>query len=721
MCSGGGSGGVGTIFKITPAGAYSVLRHLIWTTDGSNPYGNLFQNTDGNLYGLCSGGGPTRKGVFFKITTGGAFTVLHGFVDTTEGSTPKGGLIKGTDGNLYGMTSELGKNFGGAAFKITTAGVCTVLASFDGGTQGHVPYENLVKGNDSAYYGTTGSGGKYDYGTVFKICGGTTTVLRSFNRPADGGTPKGSLVLASNGSFYGMTNEGGTFSYGTIFKITASGSFSVLHHFNVTADGSKPQGSLIQGKDGNLYGMTTGGGSNNSGTIFRMTLSGTFTVLHHFIAASEGSAPEGSLIQDTDSTFYGMTTNAARIFKMKPNGTFTVMRTLTTSTDGNFPGGSFVKGNDGNFYATTSVGGTNGVGTIFKISAGGTFNVLKHFNTTTDGKTPKGDLLLGNDGNFYGMTSAGGTNNAGTLFKITPAGAYTVLKQFDLVADGGTPFGGLIIAPVNNLVANAQNLTTTEDSPKAITLTGSGGSPLSYNIVTNPKHGKITGSGANRTYTPAINYAGTDQFSFNVSVGCVASTPAIVKITVTAINDTPVLAPIGNKTVVKNTLLTFTATATDPDAGQTLSFSLINAPAGAAINASTGVFTWTPAQTGSFTFKVRVTDNGSPILFDEEQITVTVTASLTDFSETAVSGMQKDAAIKIAVYPNPVKDKLTVTFTSLQGDVLIRIVDMNGTVTGTVNKPAGKNRYRNKCCTIKARHICIAVADREKCSGCKIC
>src|SRR5678815_3279750 len=123
------------------------------------------------------------------------------------------------------------------------------------------------------------------------------------------------------------------------------------------------------------------------------------------------------------------------------------------------------------------------------------------------------------------------------------------------------------IAPVNNLVANAQNLTTTEDSPKAITLTGSGGSPLSYNIVTNPKHGKITGSGANRTYTPATNYSGTDQFSFNVSVGCVASTPAIVKITVTAINDTPVLAPIGNKTVVKNTLLTFTATATDPDAG----------------------------------------------------------------------------------------------------------------------------------------------------------
>jgi hypothetical protein len=179
-----------------------------------------------------------------------------------------------------------------------------------------------------------------------------------------------------------------------------------------------------------------------------------------------------------------------------------------------------------------------------------------------------------------------------------------------------------------------QSITTAEDVSKKITLTGSGGSPLTFAVVTNPKHGKVSGAGAIKTYKPKANYSGKDSFTFVVSVGCLSSGPATVKITVTPVADTPVLAPIGNKSVVKNTTLTFTAMATDADKGETISFSLIGAPAGAAINKTSGVFTWTPSTAGSFTFKVRATDNSPLALYDEEQIKVTVTNTFAFDAET---------------------------------------------------------------------------------------
>ncbi len=690
MCYGGGTYANGTIFKITPSGTFTVLRALSAGKDGGYPYGNLFQNSDGVLYGLMRSGGANGAGVVFKITTAGAYTVLHSFVNATEGGTPSGSLIRGNDGNLYGMTSAGGAFGWGTAFKVTTGGAVTVLTNFNGASFGNTPYETLVKGKDSAYYGTTSSAGAYGYGTIFKICGGKTSVLHSFNRSIDGGVPKGSLILASDGNFYGMTAEGSSKGYGTIFKITQSGNYSVLHEFNSPTEGSNAQGSLVQGTDKNLYGMTNAGGPNGTGTIFKITLTGTFTVLHSFVYASEGANPEGSLIQAKDGNFYGMTTNSPRAFKITSGGTFTVLHTFNSNTEGITTVGSFVQGIDANFYATASTGGTYGSGTIFKMTSSGTVTVLKHLNGTTDGKTPKGNLLQAPDGNFYGMTYYGGTNTVGVIFKIKPAGTFTVLHNFDMAEDGGNPFGSLILAPVNKLVANAQSITAPEDTKKVITLTGSGATTLTYNILTKPAHGKLSGTLPQQTYTPTLNYNGSDQFTFNVSVGCIASSPATVSINVTPVADAPVLAAIGNKTVVKNTMLTFTAKATDGDKGQTLKFSLIGAPAGASINATSGVFTWTPTTSGNYTFKVRVTDNGSPALYDEEQITVTVSNSFTGNSEESnVAAIQT----KITLYPNPVVDKFYIMLAAPLDKVTIRIISINGTVIGTSEyNIAGKNK-----------------------------
>jgi uncharacterized repeat protein (TIGR03803 family) len=690
-CYTGGSKGNGTIFKLTTSnGTFTVLRHLAAQTDGGNPYGNLFQNTDGVLYGMNRSGGAGTAGTAFKITTSGTFTLLHSFVATTEGSAPNGGFVKGNDGNFYGMTSADGIYTNGTIFRMTSSGTVTVLVSFYGARYGNMPQESLLKGKDSAYYGTTSNGGTYGYGTIFKTCAGITTTLFSFNRTTTGGTPQGSLIQATDGNFYGTTSDGGTGGNGTIFKITPAGTFSVIKNFTAATDGGSPKGSLVQGKDSLLYGTTSTGGTGAGGTIFKIKLSGTYTVLRHLVYATDGSAPEGNLVQGNDGNFYGMTSNNAKIFKVSSAGVFTVIRSFT-SADGSYPLGGLVKYTDGNFYGMTSSGGTSSAGTIFKLTTANVFSVIKHLNGTTDGKTPKGNLLVGADGNLYGMTSIGGTYNAGTIFKVTTGGTFTVLRQLNMTTDGGNPYGGLIIAPVNNLVATPQSVTTNEDVKKTITLAGTGGSPLAFNIVANPAKGTIsTGTAASRTYTPSLNTNGVDSFAFNVSVGCVASLPVWVKITVAAIADTPVLATIGNKSVKKDSTLTFKATATDGDAGQVITYSLISAPAGAAISSTTGTFTWKPTATGTYTFKVRATDNGSPALYDEEQITVTVTATL------AARIMQSDNGLETvsgsaSVYPNPAHDNIHLSLSSTSEEATIQVYDMNGRlVISNIHRLAGK-------------------------------
>lgn len=688
-CYGGGQYGTGTIFKVTSAGNYTVIKSLNVGVDGGYPYAGLMQNSDGNFYGITRNGGPKSGGTIYKLTTGGVYTVIHALDYNTEGSASSSVLVKADNGNLYAMTSLGGIFNYGIIFKTTTAGAFTKIADFNGSTAGNAPYSSFIKGKDSAYYCTTSAGGAYNNGAIVKICGGKASVLFSFNKSANGGTPKGDLLLASDGNFYGMTSEGGTSGVGTIFKITPGGNYTVVHHLNGTSDGSNPHGSLIKAKDGFLYGMTTAGGANNAGTIFKMNLSGTtFTVLKSFVFATDGGAPNGSLIQANDNNFYGMTSNSGRIFQLTTSGTYTNLHTFNSSTDGYNAFGSLIQAADGNLYGTCSDGGSKSAGTIFQMSLSGSFKVIRILDATTDGRMPKGSLLQGPDGMLYGTTSIGGTYNTGTIFKISTAGNLTVLHHMNIVTDGGNAFGSLIFAPVNNFVANAQSKNVNEDSSVKITLTGSGGSPLTYKVTVNPAHGKLSGTAPNLTYKPNKNFNGKDQFSFIVSIGCIASAPAIVDITVKPMPDSPVLATIGNKTVTKDSLLKFTAKATDADKGQTLTFSLISAPAGAKINATTGLFKWTPTTAGNYSFKVRVKDNDSPSLYDEEKITVTVTSTFA--AAVAEDNLKAATNFKATVFPNPADDVLHIKLQSPVENLSVKIFDMKGTLISVYDFNDGK-------------------------------
>ncbi len=682
-CYGGGQFGSGTIFKITKAGAYTVVRNFSAATDGGYPYSGLMQDTDDNFYGITRSGGSKSGGTIYKLTTAGVYTVIHPIDYYNEGNTSSSVLVKADDGSFYAMTSLGGTFDCGIIFKTTAVGVFTLINTFNGAVLGNTPYSSFVKGKDSAYYCTTSTGGAYGYGSIVKICGGTTTALFSFNKSVHGAYPKGDLLLASDGNFYGMTSSGGTSGAGTIFKITPAGAFTLLHNLNGSTDGASPTGGLIQAKDGLLYGMTVGGGSNNAGTIFKISLSGSsFSVIKNFVFATDGGAPGGSLIQASDSNFYGMTTNSGRIFELTKAGVYTNLHTFNSSTDGYNPMGSLIQGGDGSLYGTCSDGGLNSAGTIFKMSLSGTFKTLRSLNNLSDGRMPKGSLLQGPDGMLYGTTSIGGTYNNGTVFKITTAGALTVLRNMNIVTDGGNAYGGLIFGVVNNLVADVKSINVSEDSSVKITLTGSGNPSLTYTVVNDPVHGKLTGTGNKLTYKPNKNYNGIDQFSYRVSTGCMASSPAAVTITVSPESDTPVLAAIGNKTVIKDATLKFKAKATDADSGQVLSYSLINAPAGAKINKTTGAFTWKPASAGSYTFKVRVTDDGTPPLYDEEQITVTVTNTFAAMNATDNLSIEK-AIVKVNIFPNPVSDILHIVLPSQAGDLSVRIIDLKGRVVSS--------------------------------------
>jgi uncharacterized repeat protein (TIGR03803 family) len=251
-------------------GTTSTIYNFIGAPDGVAPPGNLIQASDGNFYGMTPVGGVNNGGTVFKMTTAGVLTVLYNFIGAPDGVSPQGSLTQASDGNLYGMTSGGGANNGGTVFKITTAGVLTVLYNFIGAPDGVSPQGSLIQASDGNLYGMASGGGANNGGTVFKITtAGVLTVLYNFIGAPDGVSPQGNLIQGSDGNLYGMASGGGAGNCGTVFKITTAGVLTVLYAFNGT-DGVSPQDSLVQASDGNLYGMTSGGGANNGGTVFQI-------------------------------------------------------------------------------------------------------------------------------------------------------------------------------------------------------------------------------------------------------------------------------------------------------------------------------------------------------------------------------------------------------------------------------------------------------------------
>ena len=228
---------------------------------------------------------------------------------------------------------------------------------------------------------------------------------------------------------------------------------TTLHSF-AGGDGASPLfAGLVQATDGNFYGTTVAGGAYNSGTVFKISFSGTLTTLHSFNGA-DGAASYAGLVQATDGNFYGTTiaggaSNTGTVFKITPSGTLTTLYSFCSQAncaDGTNPRAGLVQAIDGNFYGTTFGGGANDEGTVFKITPSGGLTTLYSFcgqANCADGQHPLAGLIQATDGNFYGTTWYGGANDEGTIFKIPPSGALTTLHSFGYL-DGGYPYAGLI-------------------------------------------------------------------------------------------------------------------------------------------------------------------------------------------------------------------------------------------------------------------------------------
>lgn len=452
----------GVMTTLHSFGNASIIGIPVDARNGIRPLAGLIEASDGNFYGTTFSGGTTGRGTVFKMDSSGNVTTLHSF-SGSDGTGPRAELIQASDGNFYGTTAQGGANadnragIGGTVFKMNSSGAVTTLHSF-GGPDGNEPVGSLVEGSDATFYGVTLVGGTAGKGTLFKItASGAFTTLHSF-RESDGDTPVGALVQGSDGNFYGTTFYGGAADKGTVFKMDASARVTVLHSFSGT-DGDTPRAGLIEGSDGNFYGTTLLGGATNMGTVFKMDSLGAVTTLHSFtgVTGLDGNGPGSSLLEGSDGNFYGTTfyggaTDAGTVFKITPSGSVTVIHSFAT-IDGANPVGGLVHGNDGHFYGTTYSGGTANRGTVFKITSAGALTTLHSFagrdDDTVDGDSPFSTLIQASDGNFYGTTLYGGASDRGTVFKMNSSGVVTVLHSF-ATEEGTTPHAGMLQASDGN-------------------------------------------------------------------------------------------------------------------------------------------------------------------------------------------------------------------------------------------------------------------------------
>jgi uncharacterized repeat protein (TIGR03803 family) len=371
-----------------------------------------------------------------------------------------------------------------------------VLHSFQG-ADGANPQAGLVRDAAGNLYGTTFFGGAHGVGVVFKVSAtGTETVLHSFTG-ADGGNPFAGLIRDVAGNLYGTTSSGGTDANGVVFKLSPGGSETVLYNFTGGADGAVPRAGLVRDTAGNLYGTTPFGGATSTcnppdgpgvprmqvanpgcGVVFKLSPTGTETVLHTFTGGADGASPVADLIRDAEGNLYGTAATGGggtcnqfvppgcgTVFKLGPSGTETVLHSFT-GADGATPVAGLVRDAAGNLYGTTYTGGAD-YGVVFKVSATGTETVLHSF-TLADGAVPRAGLLRDAAGNLYGTTEIGGATSTcappqgcGVVFELircdtAPTGYdFKVLHTFTGGADGASPLAGLVQDVGGNLYGTA--------------------------------------------------------------------------------------------------------------------------------------------------------------------------------------------------------------------------------------------------------------------------
>jgi uncharacterized repeat protein (TIGR03803 family) len=423
-------------------------------TNANTPTGPFIQGTNGDLYNVSYYGGTGGSGNVFYMTPAGTTTDLYSFclsAGCNDGANPTS-IILGKDGNFYGTTGYGGNSNGGVVFKMTLGGKDTTLYSFcptSNCSDGYLP-NGIVQGSNGNFYGTALVGGAYGAGTIFELTSfGTYKVLYNFctrKNCNDGSNPVAPPIQASNGNFYGTASNWGSQGSGVVYEITPAGSYKVLYNFCSQAnctDGASPK-YLVQDASGNFYGTTIFGGTlGGYGTIFKITPTNQFIVLHTF-QDSDGANPIAGLIIANDGNLYGTTYFAGNIFQTTPAGVFTVLYTFCSGNicTGTSPNGLFQR-SDGILYGTTQFGGQNGYGEAFSYS----YNLGPLVETVpVAAKVGKRVIILGN-----GLTGSTSVTFNGVAASFTVE-SDTYIKA--TVPEGATTGTVSVVTPTGTLNSN---------------------------------------------------------------------------------------------------------------------------------------------------------------------------------------------------------------------------------------------------------------------------
>jgi len=339
--------------------------------------GHNFSFAQPELWGTTNDGGSTLSGTLFKLDTdGNNYGLTYDWQSLNLGKSPHTGLLQASNDKLYGVTFQDGPLFGGVLFEYDyVTQTYTNKHSFIDAT-GSFPEGAVIQASNGKLYGLAGFGGAFSLGVLYEydLSTNTYTNLVDFDGPIFGGGIHGSLVEAPNGNLYGVSSHGGTLGFGTIFEYNISTStMTTKINLDSINSGYHPYGGLMLASNGKMYGLSQFGGTQNMGLMYEYDyVSNTITKLVDFLGTSNGSFPYDELFEASNGKLYGLTyeggtSNAGTLFEYDiATNTHTVKFNFDGGINGSNPKGKFMESSNGKLYAYTSFGGAFNKGVLFE-------------------------------------------------------------------------------------------------------------------------------------------------------------------------------------------------------------------------------------------------------------------------------------------------------------------------------------------------------------------